>query len=232
MQARRPSAVCFDLDGTLIDSEPLWIDAEVEIMARMGSDWSLEDQAYCLGGPLPKVAARMRERAGSQRTAESISDELINEMIIRLHSDVPWLEGARSAVSAMAESGPVALVTASPRQLVNSIVGSMRRDLGFSFSLVITGDDGARTKPHPDPYLMACEHFLSSPTDVLVIEDSVTGCTSAAAAGCIVLARSEDSPLDALEPHLHPHVMHVQPSAHWDLEAAWAKHPLKRAPLF
>lgn len=227
MPASRPTAVCFDLDGTLIDSEPLWIDAEVEMMARMGANWTHEDQVYCLGGPLDKVAARMQLKSGHQRTAQEITSELVREMCMRLHDQpVPWLAGAQEAVIDMAEQGPVALVTASPRELVEALVGGMHRDLGLEFAVVLTGDDLERTKPHPDPYLHAAHLLAPSPMQVLVVEDSVTGCTSAASAGCAVVARTEHSPIDALSPELHAFVMHMEPTQPWGLRDAWLRHPI------
>jgi len=225
-----PSAVCFDLDGTLIDSEPLWIDAEASIMLDFDAEWTREDQEFCLGGPLSKVGERMSARA-ERRASPSAMAELLTKRMCELASsnDVPWLPGAREAVQTAATWGPIALVTASPREFVAPIVRGMVDELSDSiFQTVITGDDVSPTKPNPDPYREASARCGAATGRTLVFEDSVTGCTSAASAGCVVVARSHLPVLESLPLDLQERVWHVFPENDWRLDHIWRAHPLHR----
>lgn len=230
MLGDRPQAICFDLDGTLIDSEPLWIDAEVSIMREFDADWTQEDQEYCLGGPLSKVGERMSAVA-SRRASPATMATLLTDRMCELASgvEVPWLPGARQAILTALTWGPVALVTASPRAFVEPIVHAIHEDLGGSkLHTVITGDDVTPTKPHPEPYRQAAARCGSAVHSTLVFEDSVTGCTSAAGAGCVVIARSILPVRDSLPEPLQERVWHVEPTSDWNLEQVWGAHPLHR----
>lgn len=215
-----PNAVLFDMDGTLIDSEPLWLTAEIEVMSELGGEWSQADQQHCLGGPLERVAAYMVHRSGSRRAPHEVGRRLLDRMTSLL-SEAPltWRPGARELLRQSMELDiPRALVTASWGVLVDAVSDRMRDDVGAApFSVVVTGDQTANGKPHPEPYERAARDVGASPGQCLAIEDSPTGVRSAAGAGCVVVA----------VPHLTtipadiPGVLVVDCLAGWSVQGLW-----------
>jgi HAD superfamily hydrolase (TIGR01509 family) len=191
MHATLPAAVLFDMDGTLIDSEPLWLASEHEVMAELGGQWGDADQAACLGGPLERVVDYMIERAGSTRPATEVMDLLLDTMEERLRATpLVWRPGARELLSeCLSSSIPTALVSASWARLIKAVAERIDDAVGGpAFGAVVAGDDVEQTKPHPDPYIVAARLLGQETTDCLALEDSLTGVTSAAAAGCRVVA--------------------------------------------
>lgn len=191
MTTTLPAAVLFDMDGTLIDSEGLWLDAEIHVMRGLGAEWTPDDQAHCLGGPLERVADYMVERSGTQVAPEVIGTLLLDAMEERLRSaPLAWRPGARTLVTACRDAGiPTALVSASWSRLIAAVSEQIAADLHrTAFDVVIAGDDVVNSKPHPDPYLAAAAALGVDPGDCLALEDSPTGVRSAVAAGCRVVA--------------------------------------------
>jgi HAD superfamily hydrolase (TIGR01509 family) len=189
--ARLPAAVLFDMDGTLIDSEPLWLEAEHEVMAALGGSWSDADQAVCLGGPLERVVDYMIERAGSDEPAARVMTTLLDAMERRLReTPLSWRPGAQALLAECLAAGvPTALVSASWGRLIRAVASRIDEAVGgTAFAVVVAGDDVQNTKPHPEPYLAAARALGHEPADCLALEDSPTGVTSAVAAGCRVVA--------------------------------------------
>lgn len=186
-----PAAVLFDMDGTLIDSEGLWLEAEHAVMTGLGATWGPADQEHCLGGPLERVADYMIERSGAAVTPEEVGERLLDEMEHRLRSTaLVWQPGARELLLECRVSGvPTALVSASWARLIDAVREKVEADLGqVAFDTVVAGDDVLHSKPHPEPYLTAAAILGPSPHDCLALEDSPTGVRSAVAAGCRVIA--------------------------------------------
>jgi HAD superfamily hydrolase (TIGR01509 family) len=186
-----PAAVLFDMDGTLIDSEGLWLDAEIAVMGSLGAGWTEADQAHCLGGPLERVADYMIDRSGSALPSDAVGVMLLDGMEQRLRdSPLSWRPGARALLVACREAGvPTALVSASWNRLIDAVSDKIATDIGTRpFDAVVAGDDVANSKPHPDPYLAAAAALGVDPADCLAVEDSPTGVRSAVAAGCRVVA--------------------------------------------
>lgn len=186
-----PAAVLFDMDGTLIDSEGLWFESEIAVMAGLGASWSPADQEHCLGGPLERVAEYMIERAGSPLAADEVSTRLLDEMEQRLRSTpLAWQPGARDLVAECRTLGvPTALVSASWSRLIEAVGHRIEVDLGTrAFDVIVAGDDVANSKPHPEPYLTAAAALGQVPGECLALEDSPTGVRSARDAGCRVVA--------------------------------------------
>lgn len=186
-----PAAVLFDMDGTLIDSEHLWLMAEQSVMSGLGGEWTDADQAHCLGGPLERVATYMVSSVGSSRSAESVGMDLMDEVEHLMRREpVIWRPGARELLAeTVALAVPTALVTASWRRLVQTLHERISTDIGVDpFTVIVPGDEVARSKPHPDPYLRAATLLSASPRASLAVEDSPTGVSSAVAAECNVLA--------------------------------------------
>jgi HAD superfamily hydrolase (TIGR01509 family) len=217
--ANRPQAVLFDMDGTLIDSEGLWLSAEVSVMDRLGGTWSPEDQSVCLGGPLERVAYYMLDRATVPCTVEEIMESILVEMEHRFRvSALGWRPGARRLLLDAREAGvPTALVSASWNRLIDAVSDKIRDDLGRdAFDVVIAGDDVANSKPHPEPYQTAAD-LLGVPTgDCLALEDSPTGVVSAVTAGCRVVAIPHLADIDADGAFV------IHSLEGWTIESLWA----------
>lgn len=192
MSPTKPAAVLFDMDGTLIDSEHQWLRAETEVMARHGAVWTQADQLTCLGGPLERVGEYMVAKlASADVSSEMLQMELLAAMEALLRSEpVTWQPGARELVlDALRQRIPTALVTASWRALIDAVHSVMTEDIGEDpFTVIVGGDEVAKPKPHPDPYLVAAASLAVDAAECLAIEDSPTGVTSALQAHCRVIA--------------------------------------------
>lgn len=183
-------ALCFDMDGLLVETESLWLRGETEVMADMGVTWTEADQLHCIGGPLARVGAYMVSLAGFG-SAEEVVERLVDTTEALFHSEpLHWMPGARELLNSVVSAGiPVALVSASPRRLMNAVLAHVEEDLGAPmFTTTVSANDVAHTKPEPEPYLLACARLKVAPHDTVVLEDSPTGVTAGMAAGCTVIA--------------------------------------------
>lgn len=216
--ARLPDAVLFDMDGTLIDSEHIWLAAELVVMAELGGEWEMADQTACLGGPLERVVDRMIDKAGGGHDEEEVGTLLMSE-VARLLDETPlaWRPGARSLLAEAREAGiPTALVSASWNRIIDAVAHKMATDLGgIAFDTVVAGDDVEMGKPHPEPYLTAASALGVVPALCLALEDSPTGVRSAVAAGCRVVAIPHVAPI------ANAGAFNVDTLAGWDLSALW-----------
>lgn len=152
------NAVLFDMDGTLVDTEPLWQQAETELMAEYGVEWTEADQAHALGGSTERVARYMIgliEQAGSRPpTAEQLAQQFLDVMLTQLLTEPPEPQpGVANLLRSVRESGlPTALVSSSSRPLVNAVLAAIGSEW---FDRTISADDVERHKPDPLPYLQA-----------------------------------------------------------------------------
>lgn len=188
-----PAAVLFDLDGTLIDSEDLWWEAECRTVAAWSGTWTREDQAHCLGGPLERVTAYMVERTASPKSPADIGEELLRTMESLLRSgDLEWRPGALSLLNECRLAGvATALVSASYRRLLDAVADAVSDHPGMShpaFDVTVAGDEVTNGKPHPEPYVEAARRLGVDIADCIVIEDSPTGVASGQASGAFVVA--------------------------------------------
>lgn len=179
-----PTAVLWDLDGTLVDTEPLWREEEAALVARHGGTWTLEDGIALVGTALPDYA-RALQGAGVALPADEIIRWMSERIIARQAASARWQPGARELVDALRAAGvPQALVTSSYRNLT----GPVLRDSGDAFAVVVPGDEVDRPKPDPQPYLLAASRLHVDPAVCVVVEDSRAGVTAALASGAHVLA--------------------------------------------
>ena len=180
-----PAAVLWDMDGTLVDTEPYWMECEFTLAAKYGGTWTHEHGLAVVGGDLIDSATYMREHMGIDRTPLQIVEELLDGVVEMVEREIPWRPGARELLAALREVDvPCALVTMSWRRFVDPVVRALPAG---SFAAVVCGDEVAHGKPHPEPYLRAAELLGFAPGDTLAIEDSSTGAASAESAGCQVL---------------------------------------------
>jgi len=189
------SAVFFDMDGLFVDSEPQWLIAETELMAEFGYTWTTDDQNFCLGGPLSRVGQYMFEKSGKVESAEFFTVSIIEKMTQRLSAGVPVLPGAIELLLDLKKNNvPTALVSASPRVLVDAVLSSIP-DHTFDFSL--SADDVKKPKPDPEAYLKAADKLGVKIADCLILEDSPTGIKAATSSGAFTIGV--------------PHFVHVEP---------------------
>ncbi|MBZ5733964.1 HAD family phosphatase [Nocardioides sp. TRM66260-LWL] len=180
-----PAAVLWDMDGTLVDTEPYWIATEFALAERHGATWSHEHALNLVGNDLLASGRYIRAHMGLDLTPEEIVEELLDGVVARVREAVPWRPGARELLAALrVDETPCALVTMSWTRFVDPIVEQLPAG---TFAAIVTGDAVTRGKPDPEPYLLAAERLGVDPESCVAIEDSPPGATSAAAAGCGVL---------------------------------------------
>jgi HAD superfamily hydrolase (TIGR01509 family) len=178
------SAVFFDMDGLFANSEPLWLEGETELMARYGHVWTHEDQVHCLGGPLTRVGDYMFSLVSTQ-SPQFFTKTLVEIVVAKLAAGTQLMPGAQKLARVLKESGvPIAMVSASPRNIVNAVLSGVDHD----FATTISSDDVKKTKPDPEGYLKAAEFFGVDITNCLVFEDSLTGVAAATASGAFLIA--------------------------------------------
>jgi HAD superfamily hydrolase (TIGR01509 family) len=176
------AAVLWDLDGTIVDTEPMWIAAEHELAAEHGAVWTDQDAMELIGSSLIGSGEYIRRRLGLTMSAEEVVDYLVGRLGAALERGVPWRPGAHELISELDALGvPQGLVTMSYVATAGPIAATL------PFRVVVTGDAVTHAKPHPEPYLLAAERLGVDPARCLAIEDSPTGAASANAAGCHVV---------------------------------------------
>ncbi|MFC4496852.1 HAD family hydrolase [Streptomyces ovatisporus] len=199
LTAEGPSlqAVLLDMDGTLVDTEDFWWDAESEAFAELGHVLKDEWRQIVVGGPMTRSAGFLIEATRADITVEELTGLLNAKFTERLRRGVPLAPGARRLLAELRLHGvPTALVSASHRSIVDEMLKSLGEE---HFHVTIAGDELTRTKPHPDPYLTAARRLGADPVRCAVIEDTVTGVTAGEAAGCQVVAVPSVSPIEAAE---------------------------------
>jgi len=179
------SAAFFDMDGLFLDSEPQWHLSQQEICARYSYSWDDDDQRICIGGPLSRVGDYISDICAHDMTGPEVVQELTEMMLVKLSTKAILMPGAFDAVERVRKVMPVALVSASPRILMDAALTTLPANF-FQFS--ISADDVARTKPFPDPYIEAAKRMGVTTSSCVVFEDSLTGIASAKSAGCAVVA--------------------------------------------
>lgn len=178
-------AVLWDMDGTLVDTEPYWFAVEQQLVESWGGTWTTDHARRLVGSDLPTSGRYLRDHGGVDLPVESIVDLLLDGVNAQVQREVPWRPGAVRLLGRLRAAGvPSALVTSSYERLVSAVLARLPRG---SFQVVVTGDAVSRGKPHPEPYLHAARLLGVAPENCLAIEDSDTGATSAERAGCSVL---------------------------------------------
>lgn len=223
-----PGAVLFDMDGTLIDSEPLWLRSEQAIMASLGGEWSDEDQTACLGGPLERAVDYMIAKAGGGHDSDAVMWQLLDLMEDLLRTTpLVWQPGARALlIDARAQGVLTALVSASWNLLIDAVRDRIDTDIGHkAFDVVVAGDDVSQSKPHPEPYLTAARTLGVPPEDCLVLEDSPTGVASGLAAGCTVIAIPHLRSIAAVGAHVVTSLEGSTVASLWALSDSPRRHP-------
>ena len=171
------TAVLFDMDGLLVDSEPLWLEAETAVMTRLGASWTQADQVQLLGGSLDRTVSYLLAKATKPAPPQVVAEWLMSGVanLVRARG-VPVQPGARELLAQVAAAGlPHALVTGSERRFMQVVLAST----GMRFDALVCADDVSTTKPDPEPYLLAAKLLDVDPGRCFALEDSPNGVASA-----------------------------------------------------
>ena len=190
------SAVCFDLDGTLIRSEDIRDGVRRAYVEEAGGTWTAAADHDMMGLHLMGWAHYMHDRLGVARPAHDIARELENRIEAIYRERIPLVSGARVALAACAAVWPLALATGSTRRLIDLVLD--RAGLREYFSATVSVDDVGAAKPSPAVYLRAAELLTANPVRCVAVEDSANGIRSAHAAGMGVVAIGPQAMADAL----------------------------------
>ncbi|WP_030560256.1 HAD family hydrolase [Streptomyces aureocirculatus] len=186
-------AVLLDMDGTLVDTEGFWWDTEVEVFAGLGHALDESWRDVVVGGPMTRSAGFLIEATGADITVPELTVLLNDGFEDRISRTLPLMPGAARLLTELAAHDvPTALVSASHRRIIDRVLDSIG---AHHFRLTVAGDEVARTKPHPDPYLVAAAGLGADPARCAVIEDTATGVAAAEAAGCRVVAVPSVAPI-------------------------------------
>ena len=188
MTSSQLRGVLFDMDGTIIDSEPYWMRAERELVESFGGTWG-EQQAYALVGSGLWNSASLLISAGVELEHEVIIDKLSARVREQISESVPWRPGARELMAEILQAGlPMALVTMSIGLNARAVSAALDHELGQKvFSAIISADDVERPKPDPEAYLAGAAAIGVDISDTLSFEDSSYGAASAFSAGSITI---------------------------------------------
>jgi HAD superfamily hydrolase (TIGR01509 family) len=182
------AAALWDFDGTLADTEPLWIDAEFELIASLGGSWSVEHAEQLVGNSLLDSGAYILNAIGRNDLSPAwVVEELIGRVVTHLRGHpMPWRPGALELLNSLHAAGvPCALVSASYRVLLEAALDQLPADM---FAVSVAGDEVSEGKPHPEPYEKACAMLGVQARHCVVFEDSITGARSGNASGALVIA--------------------------------------------
>ncbi|MDX6251213.1 MAG: hypothetical protein QOF10_4573 [Kribbellaceae bacterium] len=180
-------AVLWDMDGTLVDSEPVWARVQLDLLSSLGAIWTLEDCVNLVGSDLgDAVKAWMARIPEGAIEPEELAERMYGEVVRSLKEEVVFRPGAVELLRALnAEGIPCALVSASHRVMIDAVLAHLPPDL---YDVIVAGDEVTHGKPHPEPYLTAARELGVDPADCIVIEDSPGGTASGTAAGAFVIA--------------------------------------------
>lgn len=182
MLGRKPSfAVLFDMDGTIVDSEPYWMASEQALAAEHNGTWTANDGLDIIGMDLDESSKVIKERANIPLEPEEIKNRLTNDVQSKLAKVVPWRPGAQELLLELRKRNvKTALVTMALHRMAQQVVDAIPFD---AFDVIVAGDDVTLGKPHPEAYQKAAALLGFETNKCIAFEDSITGLTSAEAAG-------------------------------------------------
>ena len=180
-------AVLWDMDGTLVDSEKVWAEVQLKLLAELGATWTVDDCVGLIGSDLrDAVQVWMSVIPEGAITADELADRMFSEVVESLRKEVTFQPGAFELLQALLkEEVPCALVSASYRVMIDAVLTHLPPAL---FDVIVAGDEVTNGKPHPEPYLTAMAKLGVDPAQCVVIEDSLTGTQAGTAAGAYVVA--------------------------------------------
>jgi HAD superfamily hydrolase (TIGR01509 family) len=183
---RMIEAVAFDLDGVLVDSEPVWEQVRRQVVAEHGGHWADDAQQRLMGMSTGEWARYLGEDLGVGLPPETIAAEVIERMAARYTEHLPLMPGAVGAVRRLAARWPLGLASSSPPSLIETVLDAAA--LRSCFVTAMSTEQVAHGKPAPDIYLAVARRLGQPPRRCAAVEDSANGLRSAAAAGLHVIA--------------------------------------------
>lgn len=179
-----PVAVLWDLDGTIIDSEPYWIVAETELVGRFDGTWTHDDGLAMIGKGLPDTAHYLQER-GVELSVDDITQGMTTRVLQQMEAAIPWRPGARELITSLFEADiPMAIATMAFTSMAESVAHALRP---VTFGAIVAGDQVKNSKPHPEIYQTAAERLGVGINSCVAIEDSPVGIESAMSAGAVTI---------------------------------------------
>lgn len=189
-----PAAVLWDMDGTIIDSEPAWIRAQEALAERFGCIWTSSDALALIGSTMAQTVEAL-QKAGVALDDDALAASLEDDVLAEMRRGLTWRPGARELMRDLAAGGvPQAIVTTSSRAVADVVVEALAEDVVLA--TVVTGDDVTEGKPHPEPYLLAARGLHVDITRCVAIEDSPTGLAAAVASGASAIGVPHDADLE------------------------------------
>lgn len=179
-------AVVFDLDGVLVDSEPVWEEVRRALVAERGGRWQPDSQRRLMGMSTAEWSRYLATDLGVDLPPDEVAQTVIARMVDRYRSRLPLLPGAAPAVERLAARWPLGLASSSPRTLIDAVLDRAR--LEAFFAVTLSTEEVARGKPAPDVYLEVARRLDVRPERCAAVEDSSNGLRSAHGAGCQVIA--------------------------------------------
>ncbi|MEZ7130594.1 HAD family hydrolase [Nonomuraea sp. AD125B] len=175
----------FDLDGVLVDSEPVWEEVRRAFVAEHGGTWQPDTQSRLMGMSTGEWAAYLHE-LGVRLSPDEIARGVVDQMAARYRDEVPLMPGAVEAVRRLAAGRVLGLASSSPRRLIDVVLDAA--GLTDCFAATVSTEEVERGKPAPDGYLEAARRMEVDPRGCVAVEDSSNGLRSAHAAGMRVIA--------------------------------------------
>jgi HAD superfamily hydrolase (TIGR01509 family) len=179
-------AVCFDLDGVLVDTEPVWERVRRRFAEQRGGRWTGALQERMMGVQTREWSAALSEATGGQLQPDRVAGLVIDDLAREYRQQLPVIEGAVPAVRRLAAEMQLGLVSGSPPPLIKLVLQLI--GLTDCFQVAMSADEVEHGKPAPDPYLGLARRMGVSPLSCVAVEDSANGIRSATSAGMAVVA--------------------------------------------
>jgi HAD superfamily hydrolase (TIGR01509 family) len=179
-------AVVFDMDGVLIDSEPVWERVRRKFVADHGGRWAQDAQDRMMGMSTAEWSTYLSEDFGLRLPPARVARLVIAAMAAEYQAHLPLLPGAVEAVRSLSARWPLAVASSAPKSLIEAVLDAS--GLRPAFSAAVSSEEVTRGKPAPDVYLEATKRLGVPPASCAAVEDSSNGLRSAAAAGLTVIA--------------------------------------------
>jgi len=187
------SAVIFDMDGVLVDSEAVWDDVRKRFVDEQGGHWQQSAQRDMMGMSSVEWSRYVRDRLGVDMDPEEISREVADRVADVYREKLPLLPGAVEAVESLAEEWPLGLASSSNRHVIDLVLDLA--GIADAFKATVSSEEVGAGKPAPDVYLEAARRLSVDPAACVAIEDSTNGIRSAHAAGmAVIVVPNQDFP--------------------------------------